>query len=481
MTNGVNAMSWANAPSPSAPFSISAASNNPASVIQGNNTASSGSGIRGQTSSTSLSYGVVGEELSAHVDSAGVAGFAGSPGIPNGLYGGNGIGVIGANGTSGVGVYGYAVNAGGIAMAAQGNAMGLSVTASAPTGRAIHAEASTSNNAVEVTNHGTGIGLFVQGNGPSSAFAANNANGDAVVGKMGDTALAAGVKGVDTGGMGNQIFGVWGYGTSGNKGNVGVLGTIDGASIPATFPKAVGVAGLNDNVSGWGVYAEAAGSGSIALVAEGKAMGISVTTQGTTSADYAIVARSNAPGAVIRGQTDNSSGLGVQGIGFGTGSGIYGTVASAASGSIGVQGANAAAGGIGVFGSSTNASGYGVEAINTVASGASTGAALYVNGTIRTNFLNSTFSASDPAHTATLNAASGSIGFPAGGGAWTSLTVTDSFVTPNSVVIVTFAHSTIGSTGWSVTIPPAGGSFTVTSAVSQSWGSTSKLNFVIIN
>lgn len=427
VTDGSSKMSWATAPAPTVPFTITGSSNNPNSIIEGVNTGTgSGSGIRGETSSNSLSYGVVGNNTSINVDSAGVAGFTGSLGTPFGLVSGGGMGVLGGSAGSGVGVFGYAPNAGGIAMEARGNLIGLSATASG-TGNAfaIHAQGAGTNAVAYFGDHAAGS--------PSSAVWAEN-------------------------------FGA-GYGVYANvQDGIGVFGK-------ATLTAGVGVWGKNIMGSGTAMIAEGGSIGLSATAASGNGVAIKAQVNSTDSAVLAINDNIAINTNAIYGSS-TGSGTGIKGDVFSPGANakaVYGTIPT---------------------GSGSPDKAYAVYAENVATSGITAGgAALYVNGGIKVN--NALFNdASGSSGTWNVNGGSSLSGGPAWSvrrtasiTGVTTIVFRSPMITANSILLFTLAlASAPGSVGHVVTVSPGQATISFTgSGVNFTNSGSDGFNLLIIN
>jgi hypothetical protein len=299
--------------------------------------------------------------------------------------------------------------------------------------------------------------------------------------------------------------GLWGTGYTGNPQRmVGVYGEFGSTTFPTFQINGVGnagagVAGVNDGATtGIGVYAKATGSSAQAVQAVGGNVGISATAG--TASGYAGYFGSS--GASSRGIVVESENIGISVTSKAASSpAYYGQVSTnasvvqvindgAASNSTGVLGIvkgglgvgvkgqinNGQVGSIGVYGTNPSVAGYGIQADNTVATVAGGGAALFVNGLIKVA-TNSASTTGSPGQTVTINQPSGTIAM--NNASIQTLTMTNSYVTPKSVVLVSFG--TTSGVNVAPIVKVSAGQAVLAWNATQNFVVSDTINFVVIN
>jgi hypothetical protein len=165
-----------------------------------------------------------------------------------------------------------------------------------------------------------------------------------------------------------------------------------------------------------------------------------------------------------------SASVGVLGNASGAGTAIVAQLTTPASGSAALIATNTAPGG------------YGVKAVNSAATTGGGGAALYVNGPIQmpqTGYTDGNTSGTSVSF-GNANAVSGRVVFSVGHTIATYLTIPNTFVTANSVVLVSFSSVNL-PTSPGVMVEVSAGSFKVMVASSMALAAGDAMNFVVIN
>ena len=254
-------------------------------AIFGTNSDGSGAGIWGTDTGPSNSgsgvYGSSVNNVGLYGTSGGSSGIVGDvSNTASGVYGqnqGTGSGVYGINQSSGLGVRAYSVSGtglyaeGGVGIAVSGTTMGLSATASGPSGYGVFAAVNSTNAALFGNNgNANGIGVFGQATGSS---------GHAVVGQGGQIGVSAtaAFNGIalyarGTNNIGGSAAGIvindqaGGAGFYGYATGVGVMGSM--TITPAVSGVQSGVYGYSAVVSGSaGVYGNSAAAGGYGVLA----------------------------------------------------------------------------------------------------------------------------------------------------------------------------------------------------------------------
>ena len=433
------------------------------------------------------------------------------------LYGYNSGGGPGVQAYSSYGTAAYfSAGAGASALVSYGNAVfgsaGNSITFTAGVtfsgpvygiDNAITAPLSLSQNAASATfssvNNGAGAGVMATvSNSAESILAANNGSGSGI---EGTSASGTAIDGVSTSGIGIEGTSSSSIGVEGavNNNSSGVVGqnsgigagvyglSTSGYGVEATSGSSYGVYATNNSGSSATVYGANTGTG---YGVEGTSPGVGIYGQsgGTAGGEgynsgtgYGLwgnapsgtgVYGSNSGGLYAVQGSNSGNGYGVYGVST-SGIGVYGSTSAANAGVMGQ--AAGSAGSAGVFAANTG-SGYGLEASSGTSgfaifanneSPTAGGAALYLEGPMASGYTAVTLSAGT---TVTDNAYAGRVYWTGPASLTLPFTVSDSYVTPNSVVHLTFYNLTTAYQAYSVTVPPAGGSFLVI-------GSSSTLTF----
>ena len=424
----------------------------------------SGAGVYGATGA--YTFGVIGSNTTNSGYSGGVRGTAGA-----------GLGVEG-DATTGTGVYGTASGAGGTGVFGQGVAHGMNATITGGAGDAYYANIATTGNVANFQNTGTGGGLntIITGGsgGATSVWGQNSSTGGGSVGVRGTSSGASGINyglyGDDQSASGVGVYGInsgGGNGVAGNSSGAGhgVVGSASGSGN--------GVVGSSTGTGAGGQF-----SGVTGVAAVGTQVGVVGSTTSSPPAAgfgtgvYGVNTSASGNQAAVYGNSTGgqSASVGVLGNASGAGTAIVAQLTTPASGSAALIATNTAPGG------------YGVKAVNSAATTGGGGAALYVNGPIQmpqTGYTDGNTSGTSVSF-GNANAVAGRIVFSAGHTIATYLVIPDTFVTANSVVLVSFSSVNL-PTAPGVMVEVSANSFKVMVASSLVLAAGDAMNFVVIN